>query len=85
MLSNHFKERQHCCNPDGSYAIQPYIDWWDTVQRVDVLDVDATHINSTGATVNVRLRFTYKDGRVVEDTIKWELIPDLSGDSWLFY
>ena len=85
MLSDHFKRRQHCCNSDGSYQKKPYIQWWKSVQKVKILNIDTLRLENNFAVVSAKLKFYFMDGRVVDDTINWELIPNSSGDSWLFY
>jgi hypothetical protein len=83
MLSNNFKNRFHCCNPDGSYQIGPYIDWWDTIDRVTVLDVDTNRWSSDFAWVTIQIRYDKASGSTVTSTHTFDLVPDGSGESWL--
>lgn len=83
MLSNSFKDRFHCCNPNGSYQIGPYMDWWNTIDRVTVLSVDTERWSSDFAQVTIQIRYDRADGSTVNSTHSFDLIPDASGDSWL--
>jgi hypothetical protein len=83
MLSNSFKDRFHCCNPDGSYQIEPYIDWWNTIDRVTVLSVDTNRWSSDKAQVTIQIRYNKADGSTVTSTHSFDLVPDDSGESWL--
>ena len=83
MLSNNFKNRFHCCNPDGSYQIGPYIDYWDTIDRVTVLDVDTNRWSSDSAQVTIQIRYDKASGSTVTSTQTFDLVPDASGNSWL--
>jgi serine/threonine-protein kinase len=76
MLSESFKER---VNPTG---FGPYTDWWDTVARVDVLTAKIQSQNDQTASVTARLRYTYKDGRVAEDSAVYELVAAPTEFSW---
>lgn len=67
-------------NP-GGYG--PYVNFWDTVARVDVLTPDVISQNSDRAKVRARLNFTYKNGSKGSQVITFELIPDDQGTSWL--
>lgn len=83
MLSNNFKKRFHCCNPDGSYQIEPYIDWWNKIDEVEVYSVKTTPRNGSTAQVTVRLIYHRADGSVVENAHTYDLIFDPARDSWL--
>ncbi len=83
MLSNNFKNRFHCCNPDGSYQIKPYIDWWNSIDEVEVYSVKTTPRSENSAQVTVRLIYHRADGSVVENTHYYDLVFDRASDSWL--
>lgn len=83
MLSDNFKDRFHCCNPDGSYQIQPYIDWWNTIDEVEVYSVKTTPRSENSALATVRLIYHRADGSVVENTHYYDLIFDRTIDTWL--
>lgn len=83
MLSDDFKDRKHCCNPDGSYQYEPYVDWWDSVSEVTILSVDTKRWDETSAQVVVEIRYNYNSGRKVVDTHTFYLITDPLGNSWL--
>jgi cytoskeletal protein RodZ len=67
-------------NPDG-YG--PYVNFWDTVDRVDVLTPDVVYQNTDRAKVSARLNFAYKNGKTGSQLVTFELIPDDQGTSWL--
>ena len=83
MLSDDFKDRKHCCNPDGSYQFEPYVDWWDSISKVTVLSVDTKRSDEASAQVVVEIRYNYNSDREVVDTHTFNLIADLLGSSWL--
>ena len=84
MLSDGFKDRFHCCNPDGSYQIGPYIEWWNTVEEARVLDARTNRRGAGTSQVEVTIRYYKTDGTVVENTHTYNLIANPSGTSWLF-
>lgn len=67
-------------NPDG-YG--PYVNFWDTVDLVDVLTPDVVYQNPDRAKVSARLNFAYKNGKTGSQLVTFELIPDDQGASWL--
>ena len=82
VLSDAFKQKFHCCNRDGSYAFEPYANWNDSIRRIDVLEVRVLEQDGARASLLVALRYTYQDGRVVNDNVRLELASDGRG-SWL--
>ncbi|MEW5870376.1 MAG: serine/threonine-protein kinase [Chloroflexota bacterium] len=68
MLTENFKDRY---NASG---FGPYEDWWDTVERIDVLEENIQEQSSTRSVIAVKLRFTYKTGKVVDDNSVYELV-----------
>jgi hypothetical protein len=67
-------------NPDG-YG--PYVNFWDTVDRVDVLTPDVVYQKTVTAKVSARLNLAYKNGKNGSQLVTFELIPDDQGVSWL--
>lgn len=67
-------------NPDG-YG--PYVEFWDTVDRVDVLTPDVVYQNPDRAKVSARLNLAYKNGKIGSQLATFELIPDDHGANWL--
>jgi len=67
-------------NPDG-YG--PYVNFWDSVDRVDVLTPDVVYQKTDTAKVSARLNLAYKSGNNGSQLVTFELIPDDQGASWL--
>jgi len=85
-LSTHFKDKFNCCNPDGSYKYKEYVNWWDSVARVDVGEVMVIEQSDGTATVIVQLWYSLKDGRTIYDTEpRIQLVRDATTRNWLFY
>jgi hypothetical protein len=83
MLSDSFKDRKHCCNPDGSYKFGPYEEWWDSVSEVTIISVDTNGWDNTSAIVVVMINFYMNDGRIVDSTHTFDLKADPLRKSWL--
>lgn len=83
MLSVNFKDRFHCCNPDGSYQIEPYIDWWDSIKKVTVLSISTNPSSDQTVQVTVTLRYLKKNGDTIQSTHTFDLVFDRSQESWL--
>ena len=83
MLSDGYKDRKHCCNPDGSYQFAPYVDWWNTISKVTVLSVDTRRWGTSSAQVVIEIRYNYVSGREVVDTHTFNLIADPYEGTWL--
>lgn len=73
MLSDEFKVR---------HSFDEYVDWWDAVEKVDVLDVEIVEQSYDTAVINVLLHYLHKDGSKVESPNTFKLISDGKG-SWL--
>jgi len=83
MLSDSFKDKKHCCNPDGSYEFGPYEEWWDSVSEVTIISVDTQGWDNTSAKVVVRISYYMNDGRIVDSTHTFDLHADPLSKSWL--
>jgi hypothetical protein len=57
ILSDDFKGRNHCCDADGSYSVQPYIDYWQTVERLVLVDLFLESQSDSQAVANTVWRF----------------------------
>ncbi len=66
-LSDSFKQAHHCCNADGSYRLQPYIDWWENFSRIDIEKINLREQQSDTAIVYVYLRYYRQDGSTIDD------------------
>ena len=53
MLSENFKQRRHCCKADGSFDEDPYIDWWNSIKKVEVLGVRTIKKNEHQAVIEI--------------------------------
>jgi hypothetical protein len=83
MLSDSFKDRKHCCNPDGSYKFGPYEEWWDSVSEVRIISVDTQGWDNTSAKVVIGIIYYMNDGRTVDSTHTFDLQADPLIKSWL--
>ena len=83
MLSDSFKDRKHCCNPDGSYKFEPYEQWWDSISEVTIISVDTKGWDNTSAKVVVMIKYYMNGGRIVDSTHTFDLIADPLRKSWL--
>jgi hypothetical protein len=79
-LSDNFKKRRHCCNPDGSYKYQEYVSWWNSIESVDVLSARVEN-RGDSAVVVATLRYHKKNGGISDSTSTFVLVAD--GDTWL--
>jgi len=83
MLSNYFKDQFHCCHSDGSYKLNSYLKWWNSIQKVETLSVKVKASNEYSTTVRAKLRYYFKKkGRIVDDTHTFKLVTDTE-NGWL--
>jgi len=83
QLTDRFKQEFNCCAPEYNY--QGYVDWWDTVQRVDFGDVRLVEQNGDNAVVYAELIYTMQDGGSFQDNDPYiELIYSDTEGRWLF-
>jgi hypothetical protein len=69
----------------GSGLFEDYVEWWDSVERVDVISVDVLENNGSDAWVRVNLTFHMKDGRVVQNQVyDYDFLYDASRGTWMF-
>jgi len=81
MLSNRFKDLFNCCVPNYNYT--GYVDWWDSVDRVETVDVRTVQQSGDRAIVYMELRYWMKAGGQSVDRGYIHLVYDpVSG--WLF-
>lgn len=80
-LADSFKRAHHCCNSDGSYLLQPYIDWWGSFERVEVVKIELREQREETAIVYVYLRYYRPNGTTTEDQNFIHLIKD--GGGWM--
>jgi hypothetical protein len=78
-LTSAFKNRIS----SGGYA--DYVQWWTSVQRVDVTSVDVLRNDGAHAWVRVNVTFTMKDGRVISNQqYDYSLLYDAARQTWMF-
>ena len=81
MLSTHFKDVFNCCAPNYNYG--GYVDWWNSVDRVEAVDVRAVQQDGGRAIVYMELRYWMKAGGQSVDRGYIHLVYDpVAG--WLF-
>ena len=81
MLSAHFKEVFNCCAPNYNYG--GYVDWWNSVDRVEAVDVRAVLQDGARAVVYMELHYWMKTGGQSVDRGYIHLVYDpVAG--WLF-
>ncbi|MEB3219250.1 MAG: serine/threonine-protein kinase [Nostocales cyanobacterium 94392] len=74
------KFQQHKSN--NSYS--EYVDWWNKVERVAVEQANTLSTTANTATVEVRMKYYLKSGRVVSDAQKFELVWNQTQQNWNF-
>ena len=78
-LTTAFKSRVS----SGGYA--EYVQWWSSVERVDVTSVDVLQNEGGRAWVRVAVTFTMKDGRVISNQqYDYSLLYDAARQTWMF-
>jgi hypothetical protein len=77
MLSTHYRQLH---NPTG---YQPYVDFWNTVQSVDVVTIQPVTQNQQSARLLVQLAFYFTNGKPSIQVITFNLVADTASDSWL--
>lgn len=71
LLSDWFIQKHH---PDG---YQPYLNWWSTVERIEILSVNITSTTDKKAVLRTELRYYFRNGQIddydlTEFTIAWD-------------
>ncbi|MBZ0294908.1 MAG: hypothetical protein K8L99_20265 [Anaerolineae bacterium] len=83
MLSDDFKETFNCCGPDYDY--DGYVDWWTSVDHVEMNNLRTVAQSTNRAVVYVELAYHMKAGGVSEDKEPYiELEYDPAQNAWLF-
>ena len=81
LLSATFKQTFNCCAPNYNY--REYVDWWDSVDRIEAVDVRTVQQDNARAVVYMELRYWMKAGGQSVDRAYMHLIRDpVAG--WLF-
>lgn len=81
LLSEGFKQTFNCCAPNYNYT--EYTAWWDTVDRIEAVEVSTVQQDSARAVVFMELHYWMKAGGTSVDRAYMHLIRDpVAG--WLF-
>ncbi|NJN13487.1 MAG: hypothetical protein HC815_38510 [Richelia sp. RM1_1_1] len=76
MLSSRFKRLQ----PDNNY--NNYQEWWDKVASIIINSIQLIEKSDSDAVVDVKLEYSLKDGRQLDDQSRFTLVLDSNG-KWL--
>ncbi len=71
-------------NPPSQGGYQGYIDWWNTVDRVDVTEVDIIAQDKDSATIRITATYQYHNGATTQSHQRFYLIYDTARNTWLF-
>jgi len=71
-------------NSPSQGGYQGYVDFWNSVRQVDIIDVDIESQNNDSARVNVNMTIHYENGFTAGARQRFSLIYDLSRNTWLF-
>jgi len=77
LLSDHYRQVH---NPTG---YQPYVDFWDTIQTVNILTIQPVSQNQQSASLRVQLAFQFTNGTHSTQTITFNLVSEAASGSWL--
>ncbi|MGA9382438.1 MAG: hypothetical protein WBV73_27070 [Phormidium sp.] len=67
-------------HPEGYTS---YLNWWRTVDRVEVLEANPRETTAETATVDVRLKYLMKTGKIAPESLRLFLVWDGITNSWL--
>lgn len=84
LLTDDFKQKFNCCNPNYNYT--GYVDWWNSVDRVDFGSVRTVSQNGNRAVVYAELYYIMNDGArsSMDSTPYIALVYDAAMGSWRF-
>ena len=71
-------------NPPSEGGYQGYVDWWNTIDHVNVTEVDIITKDESSATIQVSAIYHYKKGITEKSILHFYLIFDSSRSTWLF-
>ena len=81
LLSDAFKASRNSPQ-NGGY--QGYVDFWNTVDRVEILEIKILEQSSQSAEVFVVANYHYKNGVTTTGKQNFYLIYDFTRNTWLF-
>jgi serine/threonine-protein kinase len=61
-----------------------YIDWWNKVQRVEIEQAKTVSTASNTATVEARMKYYLKTGRIIDDAQRFKLVWNATQQNWNF-
>jgi len=71
-------------NSPSQGGYQGYVDFWNSVRQVDIINVGIESQNNEAAEVNVTMTIHYENGFSASASQRFSLIYDLSRNTWLF-
>jgi hypothetical protein len=74
MLTDHFKDVFNCCAPNYNYT--GYVDWWNSIERIEQADVHTVRQDGGSAAVYMELHYQMKAGGISTDRGYIHLIYD---------
>jgi hypothetical protein len=80
LLSNDFKERNHNSDSGG---FQGYVDWWNSIDVVEVWSVRTDYEEGKSAKVIATIHYEPNSSSNYEDEVYFQLIYDSARNSWL--
>lgn len=81
LLTDAFKA---VVNPESSGGYTGYVNFWNTVQRVDIFSVNITSLAGNFATVTVGMVYNYMNGTAVSTFQPFQLFYDGWRSTWMF-
>lgn len=83
FLSEDFKQLFNCCAPNYNYT--EYVNWWNSVERVEFGEVRTVSQSGGRAVVYAELSYRMRAGGVSQDNEPYiELVYDAGRGVWLF-
>ena len=68
-------------HPNGYFS---YVNWWETIDSVELKDLNIAEDNPDTAKVDVELAYNKNDGKVSSQKLQFSLFWDYDGDKWMF-
>ncbi|MGB3694913.1 MAG: serine/threonine-protein kinase [Spirulinaceae cyanobacterium] len=68
-------------HPDGYFS---YVNWWETIDSVELQDLEIAKNNPDTAKVDVELIYNKNDGKVSSQKLQFSLFWDYDNDKWMF-
>jgi hypothetical protein len=77
MLTAHYRQAHN------STGYQPYVDFWNTVATVRIVNPQTVSQNQQSAKLQTQVSFIFTNGKSSTQTITFSLVSDASTGSWL--